>query len=408
MEVNVRGREVRELKNDESLSGKRVSLSIDAELQRYCHQRLGAQKSASAIIMDAHTGAVYALASYPGFDPNIFTRGISAEKWEELLANPAFPLNNKAVSGQYPPGSTFKMVTALAGMEAGLINSRTMINCKGSYKYGSDTFHCWKLSGHGITTVTSALMKSCDTYFYELSTEIGIDKIAEMAHRLGLGQTYNFDLSEERKGLVPTKDWKQGKFGKVWRPGETIVASIGQGYLLTTPLQLAVMTARLVNGGMAVEPWLVGYLNKDRVYRDTWPSLNIKKSYLDLVKVGMDQVVVDEDGTAYEARIKEPEMAMGGKTGTAQVKRIDRAERARGISNDDLEWKYRHHALFVGYAPLKNPRYVCSVVVEHGGGGSAVAAPIARDLLLEAQKRDPAANQIKFAEPLSEEGASYG
>ena len=407
VEVNVRGREVRELKNNESLSGKRVSLSIDAELQRYCHQRLGEQKSASAIIMDAHTGAVYALASYPGFDPNIFTRGISAEKWEELLANPAFPLNNKAVSGQYPPGSTFKMVTALAGMEAGIINSKTMINCKGSYEYGSDTFRCWKLSGHGITTVATALMKSCDTFFYELSTEIGIDKIAEMANKLGLGQVYNFDLTEERRGLVPTKEWKQGKFGKIWRPGETIVASIGQGYILTTPLQLSVMTARLVNGGQAVEPWLVGYLNDERVYKDTWPSLDINKNHLNLIKKGMDRVVTDEDGTAYEARIKDPNMQMGGKTGTAQVKRIDRAERARGINNEDLEWKYRHHALFVGYAPLKNPRYVCSVVVEHGGGGSAVAAPIARDLLLEAQKRDPAANQIKFAEPLSKGNTHY-
>ncbi|HPF79148.1 MAG TPA: penicillin-binding protein 2, partial [Alphaproteobacteria bacterium] len=204
MEVNVRGREVRELHTDQSNSGKRLSLSIDAELQRYCQQRLGEHKSASAIIMDGHTGAIYAMASQPGFDPNLFTRGITAERWEELLSNPAFPLNNKAVSGQYPPGSTFKMVTAMAAMEQGVATGGTMVNCPGYFEYGSDKFHCWKLSGHGTMTVTSALMQSCDTYFYKLSTEIGIDNIAKMAHRLGLGQTYDFDLKEEREGLIPS------------------------------------------------------------------------------------------------------------------------------------------------------------------------------------------------------------
>lgn len=397
MEVNVRGREIRELSSVQSISGERVSLTIDAELQRYCQQRLSQHKSASAIIMDAHTGAVYAMASYPGFDPNMFNHGISAEQWEELLANPAFPLNNKAISGQYPPGSTFKMVTALAAMEAGVAHGGTIVNCTGSYEYGSDRFHCWKLSGHGITTVTSALMKSCDTYFYKLSTEIGIDNIAAMATKLGLGQKFNFDLKEERAGLVPTKKWKLGRYGKIWRPGETIVASIGQGYILVTPLQLAVMTSRLVNGGFAVEPWMVGYLGKRKIHQDKWPSIGLNKKHLRLVKLGMDRVVNHEEGTAYGSQITEPNMQMGGKTGTAQVKKINRAERARGIRNEDLVWKYRHHALFVGYAPLNNPRYVCSVVVEHGGGGSAVAAPIAKDLLLEAQKRNPAATDIKLA-----------
>ena len=245
MEVNVRGREIRELQNSGSKVGKRISLTIDAELQRFCQKRLAKHKSASAVIMDADTGAIYAMASHPGFDPNLFTKGITAENWQELLSNPAFPLNNKAVSGQYPPGSTFKMVTAMAALEQGIAKSSTIVNCKGRYEYGSDKFHCWKLSGHGTTTVTSALMKSCDTYFYELSTEVGIDNIANMAMRLGLGQTYDFDLKEERSGLIPTREWKKNFNGKVWRPGETIVSSIGQGYILATPLQLAVMTARL-------------------------------------------------------------------------------------------------------------------------------------------------------------------
>jgi len=181
MEVNVRGREIRELQRSNSKAGDRVSLTIDAELQRFCQERLAQHKSASAVIMDANTGAVYAMASHPGFDPNLFTKGITAENWQELLSNPAFPLNNKAVSGQYPPGSTFKMVTSMAALDAGVATPSTTVNCKGRYDYGSDKFHCWKLSGHGLTNVTSALMKSCDTYFYELSTEVGIDRIAKMA-----------------------------------------------------------------------------------------------------------------------------------------------------------------------------------------------------------------------------------
>jgi penicillin-binding protein 2 len=396
-EVNVRGREVRELENQSSVDGQRVSLSIDAELQRYCQQRLSQHKSASAIIMDAHTGAVYAMASYPSFDPNLFTRGISAENWEELLSNPAFPLNNKAISGQYPPGSTFKMITALAALETRKAKASTTVNCTGSYELGTDTFRCWKLSGHGKTNIVSALMRSCDTYFYKVSTDVGIDNIAEMAGRFGLGQRYGFDIPEEREGLIPNKEWKLGRYGKVWRPGETIVSSIGQGSMLATPLQLAVMTARLTNGGFAVKPWLVGYIGDQKIHQDKWPSIGIKKKNLDLIKLGMDRVVNHKDGTAYASKSNEIGKAFGGKTGTAQVKRINRAERARGINNEDLEWKYRHHALFVGYAPLNNPRYICSVVVEHGGGGSAVAAPLAKDLLMEAQNRNPAKEDIKTA-----------
>lgn len=394
-EVNVQGRAVRELAQDTQVNGDRLVLSIDAELQRFCQDRLAEHKSASAVIMDAHTGAVYALSSHPSFDPNLFVRGIPSAQWQELLYNPAFPLNNKAVSGQYPPGSTFKMITALAALEMGVITPRTRIKCTGRYEVGSDKFHCWKLSGHGNVNVVSALKESCDTYFYELSTEVGIDKIAAMAHRFGLGKSYDFDLSEERSGLVPTKEWKLGKYGQVWRPGETVVASIGQGYILATPLQLAVMTSRLVNGGYAVKPWLIGYQGQQRLYPEQWPNMGINKNHLKTVMKGMDYVVNHEDGTAYGARITEKGKAFGGKTGTAQVKKIDRSQYAQGIMNEDLEWKYRHHALFVGYAPVQKPRYVCSVVVEHGGSGSATAAPLAKDLLYEVQRRDPASQVIK-------------
>ncbi len=395
MEVNVRGREVRELQKNESLSGKRLVLSIDAELQRFVQTRLGYERSASAVIMDAHTGAVYALSSFPSFDPNLFVKGIDQGRYQELSNNPAFPFNNKAISGQYPPGSTFKMITALAALESGVAKERTVVHCPGHFEYGTDKFHCWKRNGHGNVDIVEALMKSCDTYFYKLSLDIGIDRIAKTARRFGLGQTYNFDLPEERDGLIPDKDWKMAKLGQSWQPGETIVASIGQSYTQTTPLQLAVMTSRFVNGGFAVEPWLVGYEGSKLLHNKQWPSMNVNTEYLRLIKDGMDKVVDDKDGTAYASQMREPEWRFGGKTGTAQVKRISARERALNFRAGDDEWKYRHHALFVGYAPIDNPRYVCSVVIEHGGSGSEAAAPLARDLLRFTQERDPAKTEMK-------------
>ncbi len=402
VEVNVIGREVQELKTEGSTSGERITLTIDGELQRFAQTRLSQDRSASAVVMDAHTGAVYALASYPSFDPNLFTSGISAAAWEELLADPAHPMNNKAISGQYPPASTFKMVTALAGLRAGKVTSRRSSFCKGYYELGKDRFHCWKKGGHGWVGLEEALSGSCDVYFYELAAEIGIDKIAETARMMGLGHKLDFDLSEERPGLVPDKNWKMGYNGKKWQLGETVVASIGQGYLQTTPLQLAVMTARLVNGGYEVKPWLIeGDLSPNSAHSKKWPKLDIDPDHLKQIKSGMDRVVNSPKGTAYGSRIQEVGFEMGGKTGTGQVQRITMQQRATGVKNEDLEWKSRHHALFVGYAPLDNPRYVCSVVVEHGIGGSRAAAPLARDIMEEVQRRDPAK-----ANPVPQEGTA--
>ena len=390
VEVNVVGREVRELSRQVSLPGRRVTLTIDGELQRFAQTRLEKEKSASAVVMDAHTGAVYALASHPSFDPNMFSRGISAAVWEELLANPAHPLTNKAIAGQYPPASTFKMITALAGLRAGKLTPDRTAYCPGHYEFGDSRFHCWKPGGHGTVDVVTALEKSCDVFFYELSTEIGIDLIADTAREFGLGKKLDFELSEERPGLVPDKNWKTAFLGKNWQAGETIVNSIGQGYLQATPLQLAVMTARLVNGGIAVKPWIAGYIGDRPGVNAVWPKMNINPEHLALIRRGMERVVNDPGGTAYGSRIEEKAWAMGGKTGTAQVKRITMQQRQQGIKNEDLPWQSRHHGLFVGYAPLNAPRYVCSVVVEHGVGGSSSAAPVAKDLLLEVQRRDPA------------------
>lgn len=400
VEVNVVGREVRELRNQPGKPGRRVVLTADGELQRFMQARLAQERSASAVVMDAVTGAVYALVSSPGFDPNTFTGGIPLALWEELLDNPAHPLTNKAVAGLYPPASTFKMITALAGLKAGVITPGKGVFCKGVYEFGNGRFHCWKKSGHGTVDLVHALLYSCDTYFYDLATKVGIDRIAEMARVFGLGERLGFELTEERAGLVPDQKWKRARTGKSWMPGETIVTSIGQGSLLTTPLQLAVMTARMVNGGRAVRPWVTAEgLAANRMPEGGWPLLDVNQEHLTVVKRGMDMVVNEPGGTAYSSRIPDPVMAMGGKTGTAQVRRITMAQRLANVRNEDLSWEQRHHALFVGYAPLHAPRYVCSVVVEHGIGGSRTAAPIARDLLLEVQKRDPAASAIYTGNP---------
>jgi penicillin-binding protein 2 len=393
VEVNVVGREIRELSRKPGGAGKRVTLTIDGELQRFTQERLAKERSASAVVMDVHSGAVYALASHPAFDPNVFTQGISAATWEELLADPGHPLTNKAIAGQYPPASTFKMLTALAGFRTGKISRHRRVFCPGHYEFGDTRFHCWSRGGHGSVNVEEALQKSCDVYFYETALEIGIDNIAQVAREFGLGDKLGFELLEERPGLVPDRAWKMAQMGDTWKPGETIVNSIGQGYLLATPLQLAVMTARLVNGGHAVKPWITSSVGEEERTALHWPKIDISEEHLAIIKNGMDMVVNQERGTAYGSRIHDPAMAMGGKTGTAQVRRITMEQRAQGVRNEDLPWKSRHHGLFVGYAPLQNPRYVCSVVVEHGVGGSTTAAPAARDILLEVQKRDPAVSR---------------
>ena len=394
VEVNVHGRPVRELSRDSGDAGERLVLTIDAEFQRFVQQRLATERSAAAIVMDVVTGEVYALASHPSYDPNVFAAGISAMDWEQLRDDPAHPLNNKVTGSVFPPGSTFKIVTALAGLEAGTIDRHTTAFCPGHYDFGGNRFHCWKQGGHGTVNVVKALAESCDVYFYKMSTQTGIDRIAEMARKLGFGSNLGFDIPDVKSGLVPDPAWKrrERKSDPTWHPGETINASIGQGYMLGSPLHLATMVARVVNGGKMVSPWIASYKGKDR--QQAWADTGIKPAHMDIIKEGLI-AVMSPGGTAVASRIKEPGMEMGGKTGTSQVKRITKAERAAGLRQEDLPWHLRHHALFVGYAPVGNPRYSCAVIVEHGGGGSAVAAPIAHDLLLEIQKRNPAAKTME-------------
>jgi len=392
VEVNALGRVIRELRRQEGQPGQDVHLTIDIGLQEFITKRLADERRAAVVVMDAHKGDVLAMVSTPTYDPNAFNEGLSGKEWNRLITNPDTPLTNKAIAGQYSPGSTFKIAVALAALEANIAPS-FRVSCYGHIQLGNQRFHCWKKGGHGSVDMIDGIKGSCDIYFYELAKRVGIDRIAAMANRLGLGHSLDLDMPGERNGLIPTRAWKQATIGVPWQLGETLVAGIGQGYVLTTPLQLAVMTARLVNGGFAVTPRLTlappGVDPADEP-QHTFKSIGVSDWARRTVMQGMVEVVNNpRGGTAFRSRIVEKEYAMGGKTGTSQVRRISLAERDRGLrKNEDRPWRERDHALFVGFAPADAPRYVCSVVVEHGGGGSKTAAPIAHDVLLEVQRRD--------------------
>jgi len=393
VEVNAVGRVIRELKRDEGTPGHDLTLTLDMGLQQYTYYRLG-DESAAAVVIDVRSGELLAVTSNPSFDPNNFTDGIDTETWQGLLSNKKAPLTNKAIAGQYAPGSTFKMVVALAALEAGIINPSHNVFCRGWTQLGTSRFHCWKRGGHGNMDLHNGIKQSCDVFFYDVARRTGLDKIADMANRLGIGVPLPLNLRGEKSGFMPTREWKQAQLGEPWQPGETLVAGIGQGFILATPLQLAVMTARIVNGGLAVMPQLrrqqIGPDGPGEPIDIEYESLGISKRSLDIVIRGMVGVVNEPRGTAGRSRITEKGMEMGGKTGTSQVRRISRAERIKGvIKNKDKPWEERDHALFVGFAPIHAPRYACACVVEHGGGGSRVAAPIVKDVLLETQRRDP-------------------
>jgi len=391
VEVNAVGRVIRELSRQEGQPGDDLRLTIDRDLQKLAADRLKKEKSAAAVVMDIHNGDVLVLSSVPGFDPNEFVTGLSSRSWRRLVNDPRTPLINKAISGLYAPGSTFKMVVALAALEANIVRPDHRVFCRGFTQLGNARFHCWKKHGHGWQDIYDAHKNSCDVYFYDIAKRIGVDRIAAMARKLGLGEKTGVDLPSEKGGVIPTRAWKKALIGTPWQQGETLISGIGQGFILTTPLQLAVMTARLANGGEAVTPRLVRPERIDG--KDDTPKfkkLAISRASLDVIRDGMNQVTNEHGGTAYRARISEKGMEMSGKTGTAQVRRISKAEReTRVLKNHERPWRERDHALFVGYAPSDDPRYAVAVVVEHGGGGSKVAAPIARDLLLATQKRDP-------------------
>lgn len=410
VEVNAVGRVVRELDRTDGQPGANALLTIDLDLQRFAAEKMKAYQSGSVVVMDVVTGDVLAMASTPGFDPSTFARGITQSEWRELLDNPERPLHNKSIAGVYPPGSTYKMVTALAALEARAIDPWTRLPCAGYLELGSIKFHCWLRGGHGSTNVVEALAASCDCFFYEAARRAGIDRIADMASRLGFGKQSELGLPGESAGNQPSRAWKQEKLGKPWQHGDTFNLGIGQGYMTATPLQLAIMTARIANGGYDVQPNIL--LAKATAREElappeprakpVAPSLRLNPQHLAFIREGMNQVVNSALGTANHLRrdasgkVLDPAFAFAGKTGTAQVKRITERERDMGITQEQLPWHLRHHALFVCFGPVDKPRYACAVIVEHGQGGGKTAGPIGRDVLVETMKRDPSRRTDRF------------
>lgn len=377
IEVNVHGTAVRELSRREGKPGENIRLTVDSRLQEYASARLYGE-SAAAVVMNVHNGDVLALASVPGYDPNSFSKGITPKYWGELQANPRNPLMDKALSGQYPPGSTIKPCMALAALDAKVIDEESRVFCNGHFTLGNHSFACWKAGGHGSVNLQEALKGSCDVFFYTMANRMGIDRIAAMARKLGLGQVTGLGLPSEKPGIVPDDAWKRKRYGEKWQPGDSISVGIGQGYLIATPLQLAVMVSRIASG-LAVSPRLVVPQQENEI-----EPLDVAEDYLASVCQGMNRVVNEQGGTGYASRIKDERFTMAGKTGTAQVRKVIQ----HGADQNKLPWEARDHAWFVAFAPVAAPKYAAAVIVEHGGHGASVAAPIVRDLLLKIQSLD--------------------
>lgn len=375
VEVNSANRVMRELDRREGSTGADLQLTVDTDLQDYILARLG-EESASVVVMDLETGDLKAIASAPSYDPNKFVHGISTADYALLRDNDHRPQASKTVQDAYPPGSTFKMVTALAGLDAGLISPEDTVYCPGHMEVGGRKFHCWKRSGHGNVNLEQSLRHSCDVYYYDLALKVGIERIAAMARRLGLGETHGVPMSAVTSGLVPDKAWKLRKHKQEWVIGDSVNASIGQGFVLTSPMQLAVMMARIATG-RDISPRLVKRIGDVDTPSRGGTDLGLNSNHLRLIHRAMYSVSNNRRGTAYGSRIIADGMRMAGKTGTAQVS-------STVVDNSAVPWEKRDHALFVNFAPWDNPKIAVSVVVEHGGGGSVAAAPIARDVTLQA------------------------
>lgn len=380
VEVDALGRRVRVLHAVEDVPGQNVRLTLDRDLQETASQAIEG-KAGAIVAMDVNSGAILAMVSTPGFDPNLFARGVTGEEWRTLTQDPAHPLNNRAIQGQYPPGSTFKIVLAIAGLEEGVIQPETTFFCPGSLTVGNRVFRDWKKGGHGAVNLHKGLTESCDVYFYLLGQKLGPDRIAKYARALGLGQPTGIELDHEKPGLIPDTEWKKRRFGQPWFPGETPSIAIGQGYVNVTPLQMANLTAVVANGGTLYRPWFVRKIESldGRLIREYGPeiisTLNLKENTLEHIRKALQDAVNSGSGTG--GRAKSQLVMIAGKTGTAQV-----AEMRGGIvKSENLPYQIRDHAWFVAFAPVEKPEIAVAVLVEHGGHGGAAAAPVAKKII---------------------------
>ena len=382
VEVNVYDKEIKNLGRIDPIPGYNVVLTIDADLQKAAWQAF-AGKPGAAVALDTRDGSVLAMVSSPSYDPNLFNSGISYDLWDKMQNNPLTPLSNRAISGQYPPGSTYKLIVAAAALEEGIITPNTKFFCNGSFKMGNRTFHCWHKDGHGSISLHRAIVESCDVYFYNVGKLLGVDKIAKYAKLFGLGDASGIDLPNEKNGIVPTQQWKLARMKEPWQPGETISIAIGQGYNLVTPLQLANAYATLANGGTLWRPHLIQRieLTDGSIYKEFLPEkkgeLGLSKKTIGILNRALWGVVNEAGGTGSAARRLNSDVC--GKTGTSQVVGLPESDKAR--RDKKIGAFQKDHALFVCFAPLKSPEIAIAVIMENAGHGGSVAAPIARKIL---------------------------
>jgi len=411
-EVNAYGKRIKQVKFQEGKKGKKIILTVDTEVQKLCNELL-AERAGSISVMDIFTGEIIAMHSSPSFDPNLFLYGISIDAWKSITENTLKPLINKTVSGLYAPGSTIKPIVALSALENNIISPNFKVRCTGKTEMYGQVYHCWRKHGHGVVDLRNAIKQSCDTYFYEMSRRLGVDRLYVTATRYGLGNKVFSNLySEEKKGLVPSTKWKKNVIGAGWLLGETLITGIGQGYVQTTPLQLCLMTAQLANGGFKIYPRITVDENQESLEKikykmeESLKAKNIdessiirtaeeffkpgEKEYTRLfrnqenVKFVLEAMFASTNeggGTSYRSRIEDPKYQFAGKTGTAQVRKITKKQRELELKSSDVPYEERDHAWYIAFGPYKNPRYALSVLVEHGGSGSGTAAPLAKKLI---------------------------
>ena len=408
-EVNAYGKKIKQVSVDSGLKGKTFRTTLDNEVQLYSAKALENVSGASCV-MDIHNGDIISMVSSPSFNPNSFVHGINQNEWNSLLGNRDKPMINKAISGLYPPGSTIKILTALSALENDVISSKLIVKCEGYIDLHGERFHCWKKKGHGIVGMRTALKKSCDVYFYEVARKLGIDRLADTASKFGLGEKVLANSKEEKAGVVPNTKWKIKELGKNWYLGETLHSGIGQGYFLTNPLQLSLMTAQIANGGFKIKPRIVvgendkisnlqKYLNfkesnpgnimplNDQIYNFNLKPLFRNQENINLIKDAMFAATNEIGGTSYRSRHKEKKFMFAGKTGSSQIKRFTEEQREAEVKQESIQYLERDHAWFVAFAPVNNPKYAISVLVEHGGSGSSAAAPIASKIIKKVLER---------------------
>ena len=382
-EVNAYGRRISQLAFKNGNKGETIQLTVDTEVQKFANELLS-EKAGSICVMDIFTGEVIAMHSSPSFDPNSFVFGISKDEWQLIRNNPMKPLINKTLSGNYSPGSTIKPIVALSALENNIVSPKFTVNCKGHEHplelYGQK-YHCWKKEGHGFVNLREGMKQSCDTYFYEVARKLGVDRLSETAKKFGLGKkVFNNLFENEKNGLIPNTFWKKEILGKNWLLGETIITGIGQGYIQTTPIQLCLMTAQIANGGYKIYPKIVLKKYDEDLKEDKFQPLVKNSKNIKIVQDAMFSSTNEVRGTSYRSRIDDPKYQFAGKTGTAQVKRITKQDRELDLKTLEIPYEERDHALYVAYGPYRNPRYAVSILIEHGGSGSSVAAPIAKKL----------------------------